>query len=196
MESSIASPKISVMLLTYNRSKLLPRAIKSVLNQTFKDFELVIVNNAATDNTDEIVKSFLGDKRIVYKKHEKNTGPFGGLNTCLDNVSGQYVLNLADDDELVQDALETISQKIDEFSPKGINILWFDSIDAEAQRYSGFGIRKEGYITYEDYLCNRVQGDYQVVFKRSVIGDNRFDANAWGGMTTTYNLRCHRGNKE
>lgn len=189
------SPKISVMLLTYNREKLLPRAIKSVLNQTFSDFELVIVNNASTDNTDQVIQGFLSDPRIVYKKHEKNIGPFGGLNTCLDNVTGDYVLNLADDDELVPDALEAISQGFGKFAPKGVKILYFDSIDAEVRQYSGSGIKKEGYVPYEDYLCNRFTGDYQVVMAREAIGSNRFDQNAWGGMTTTYGLRCHRGNK-
>ncbi|TSC95188.1 MAG: Glycosyltransferase, family 2 [Parcubacteria group bacterium Licking1014_1] len=187
-------PKISVMLLTYNRAKLLPRAIKSILNQTFSDFELVIVNNAAVDNTDEVVKSF-NDKRIVYKKHEKNTGPFGGLNTALDTIRGKYVINLADDDELLPDALETISSKFDKLALKGIKILWFDCIDAEAQKYSGSGIREEGYITYKDYLCNRFTGDYQVAMDRGAIANNRFDQNCWGGMTTIFNLRCHRNNK-
>ena len=189
------NPKISVMLLTYNREKLLPRAIKSVLSQTFRDFELVIVNNAATDGTDQVIQGFLGDLRVVYKKHEKNVGPFGGLNACLDAITGDYVLNLADDDELVPDALESISQKIDELAPKGINIIYFDSIDAEVQQYSGSGIQKEGPVPYENYLCNTFTGDYQVVMARDVIGNNRFDQNAWGGMTTTYGLRCHKGNK-
>ena len=194
-ENFSKSPKISVMLLTYNRAKLLPRAIKSVLNQTFGDFELVIVNNAATDNTGEIIQGFLGDNRIVYKKHEKNTGPFGGLNTALDTVTGKYVINLSDDDELLPDALETISEKFDQLSPKGIKILWFDCIDAETQRYSGSGIREEGYITYEDYLCNKFKGDYQVAMERSVMGNIRFDQQSWGGMTTAYNLKCLHNNK-
>ncbi len=188
-------PKISVMLLTYNRGKLVSRSIKSVLNQTFKDFELVIVNNAAEDNTDQVIKPFLSDSRVVYKKLDKNIGPFGGINTMLDMVKGKYIINMADDDELLPDALQIISDNFDKFEPKGIKILWFDCVDAEAQRYSGIGIREEGPITYEDYLCNRFQGDYQVIMSREVICKERFDQNAWGGMTTVFNLRCHKGNK-
>ena len=61
-------PKISVIILTYNRDKLLPRTIKSVLDQTFSDFELIIVNNGATDNTEKVIKSF-NDKRVkIYKR--------------------------------------------------------------------------------------------------------------------------------
>jgi glycosyltransferase involved in cell wall biosynthesis len=189
-------PKISVMLLTYNRAKLVPRAIKSVLSQTFKDFELVIVNNAAEDNTEEVIGPLLKDPRVVYKKLDKNIGPFGGINEILDMVSGRYIINMADDDELLPDALQTISENFDRLAPKGVKILWFDCIDAESGKYSGSGIRKEGYISYEDYLCNRFQGDYQVVMDRvGAIGNNRFDPNYWGGMTTVFNLMCHKNNK-
>lgn len=187
-------PKLSVMLLTYNRAKLLSRAIKSVLNQTFGDFELVILNNAAEDNTDEVVKSF-SDPRIVYKKLDKNIGPLGGLNEILSMIKGEYMINISDDDEFLPDAFKIVTDKIKELSPKGIKIFCFDCIDAEAQKYSGHGIRKEGYITYQDLLCNKINGDYQAIFLREVIGENKFDQNAWGGSTTIFNLRCFKNNK-
>lgn len=187
-------PKISVILLTYNRAKLLPRAIKSVLNQTFSDFELVIINDAATDNTDEIVKSF-NDKRIVYKKHKENKGTLAGANTGFDTAKGKYVVYFNDDDEFLPDALETIAGKFTELSPKGVKILWFDSIDAETGKYSGSGVRKEGYISYEDYLCNRIHGDYPMAISRDIIGNNRFDPNFWGGILSTLLLKLHRNNK-
>jgi glycosyltransferase involved in cell wall biosynthesis len=187
-------PKISIMLLTYNRAKLLPRAIKSVLNQTFSDFELIIINNGAIDNTDEIVKSF-NDRRIVYKKFEKNQGILGGFNAAFDLATGKYVTNLSDDDEFVPDAFETFSDKFDELSPKGIKMLWFDCIDVEAKRYSGSGLKKEGYVSYDDYLCNRITGDYQAVTDRDVIGNNRFNPDTSGLMTDIFGLKCHRNNK-
>lgn len=187
-------PEISVIILTYNRAKLLPRAVKSVLNQTFLDFELVIVNNGATDDTDEVIKSF-NDKRIVYKKIEKNKGPFAGANLGFDTVRGKYVILFSDDDEFLPDALETIATKFAELSPKGVKILWFDCIDAETGKCSGYGIRKEGYIFYEDYLCGRARGDVMEVIHRDVIGNNRFDTNLWGGMPTILFLKLYRNNK-
>lgn len=51
-------PKISVIVPTYNRSELLPRAINSILNQTFKDFELIIVDDGSTDNTKKIIEKY------------------------------------------------------------------------------------------------------------------------------------------
>jgi len=60
-------PKVSVIISTYNRANLLARAIKSVLNQTFQDFELIIVDDGSTDNTSEVVEEFeKKDSRIKY----------------------------------------------------------------------------------------------------------------------------------
>lgn len=191
----MAEPKISVMLLTYNRARLVSRAINSVLNQTFGDFELLLVNNAAEDDTEKVIQPFLSDKRIVYKKLEKNIGPLGGLNEALSMVTGRYMMNISDDDEFLPDALKIVSEKFDEMSPKGIDILWFDCVDAEAKKYSGWGIRKEGPIYYEDLLCNKLKGDYQAVMSRKAFGNHKFDENAWGGSTTIFNLRCHKNSK-
>jgi glycosyltransferase involved in cell wall biosynthesis len=60
-----SNPTVSIIIPTYNRAKLLPRSIKSVLNQTFQNFELIIVNDGSTDNTKEIVEKFKKkDERI------------------------------------------------------------------------------------------------------------------------------------
>ncbi len=52
------SPKVSIIIPTYNRADLLPRAINSVLNQTFQDFELIIVDDGSTDNTKQVVGEY------------------------------------------------------------------------------------------------------------------------------------------
>ena len=64
-------PLISVTIATYNRAHLLPRAIRSILNQTYKNFELIIVDDCSTDNTKEVLESFT-DERIIYHRNKKN----------------------------------------------------------------------------------------------------------------------------
>jgi GalNAc5-diNAcBac-PP-undecaprenol beta-1,3-glucosyltransferase len=187
-------PKVTVIIPAYNKANLLPRTIKSVLNQTFKNIELIIVNDAAIDNTDEVVRSF-NDNRIVYIKHKENRGFFGALNTGLDAMRGEYVVFLSDDDELLLDAAETIVSKFTELSPKGIKILLFDCIDAETGKYSGSGIRKEGYVSYEDFLCDRIQGDYWIAIDKRAIDNNRFDQTLWGYMCSILLLKLYRNNK-
>ena len=56
----------------YNCEKYLDESISSILNQTFSDFEFIIINDASTDNSDEIIKKYLSDTRIAYKKNEEN----------------------------------------------------------------------------------------------------------------------------
>lgn len=173
-------PIISVVIATYNRAHILPRAINSVLNQTYKNFELIIIDDCSTDNTQEIVKSF-SDKRIIYHRHKKNKGLLAAINTGWNLTEARYNCKLDDDDELFPKALETVVKKFNEFTPKGIKFLWFNSIDAETGEYSGSGINKEGYISYEDILSNKIHGDYWQVVDMEFLGETRYDEKWWGG---------------
>jgi len=101
------SPTISAIIPTYNRAHLLPRAIKSVLNQTFQDFELIIVDDASTDNTGIVVREFQEkDKRIKYIKHKKNKGGSTVRNTGLREARGRYIAFLDSDDGWFPEKLE------------------------------------------------------------------------------------------
>ena len=89
--------KVSVMVLTYNRSNLLKETIESILNQTFKDFEIIIVDNYSIDNTEEVVKSY-NDNRIKYFKN-KNYGLIAiNKNFAIKQSSGEYIASCDDDD--------------------------------------------------------------------------------------------------
>jgi len=153
-----------------------------VLNQTYQNFELIIVDDGSTDNTEEVVKSFT-DNRIIYYKHEKNKGVLAARNTGWDLAKGKYNCKLDDDDELLPEALETAVNKFIELAPQGVKILWFDCIDAETGKFSGSGIRKEGYIAYEDFLCGRIRGDYWPAMDMDLLRDTRLDERLWAGGT-------------
>jgi len=93
-------PKISIILSTYNRKNLLKKAIKSVLLQTFKDFELIVVDDCSTDKTQELVKNFKSkDKRIKYFRMKKNFGNDSQpKNVGILKSEGEYIAFLDDDD--------------------------------------------------------------------------------------------------
>lgn len=76
----LEGPTVSVVIPTYNRAHLVSRAIQSVLNQTYQDFELIVVDDASTDNTEEVVKDFK-DNRIRYIYHDENKGGAAARNT-------------------------------------------------------------------------------------------------------------------
>lgn len=91
------NPKISVLLPVYNCELYIKEAIDSILNQTFSDFELLIIDDASTDKTLEIIKSFT-DSRIVIKEKPKNLGYTDSLNYGLTIAKGEYIARMDGDD--------------------------------------------------------------------------------------------------
>lgn len=96
--------EVSVCMTTYNHEKYIKDSIDSVLNQTFRNFELVIVNDGSTDETANIIKTF-NDPRIKYIE-EDNSGPSIAFNKAIHNSSGKYIAFMSGDDISLTDRLE------------------------------------------------------------------------------------------
>ncbi|MBW4557552.1 MAG: glycosyltransferase [Trichormus sp. ATA11-4-KO1] len=96
---------VSVVIPTFNRANLLPRAISSVLAQTFSNFELIIVDDGSTDNTDEVVKNFI-DPRIRFLPLGKNCGGSHARNQGIKAARADYIAFLDSDDEWLPRKLE------------------------------------------------------------------------------------------
>ena len=95
-------PKVSVIIPTFNRSELLVRAIDSVLNQSFQDFELVVVDDGSTDSTFEALKIY---KNIIYLK-QQNLGVSAARNKGVEVSSGELIAFLDSDDEWLPEKLQ------------------------------------------------------------------------------------------
>ncbi|MEM2169161.1 MAG: glycosyltransferase family 2 protein [Candidatus Bathyarchaeia archaeon] len=186
-------PLISVIMVTRNRAHLLPRAIKSVLNQTYPHFELIIVDGGSTDNTREVIGSFK-DSRIVYYRQTQDKGLHASRNIGLNLARGDYIAFLDDDDELVPGALETAIDTFSKLKPLKVEILWFDRLDVERNKLSGFGLKEEGFVAYEKYLCWEIRGDYWLVFSKKVFEGVRFPEDLWGLESITL-LKLHQKHK-
>lgn len=103
------TPVISVVLPTYNRAALLPRAIESILNQTFKDFELIIIDDGSTDETPAVLKKYAAqDKRIRLLRNEQNCGISCSRNRGIEAARGQYIAPMDSDDEAISIRLEKL----------------------------------------------------------------------------------------
>ena len=91
-------PRVSVILPFYNRAASLERCVRSVLTQTFTDFEIVAVDDASTDESARVITA-LGDPRIRVMRHETNRGPSGARNTALRSAAGDVLAFIDSDDE-------------------------------------------------------------------------------------------------
>jgi glycosyltransferase involved in cell wall biosynthesis len=89
-------PRFTVVICTYNRADVLPRAIETVLAQSFTDFELVVVDDGSTDATGDVVRA-IRDERVRYVRQD-NAGLGGARNTGVAHAAGRYVVFLDDDD--------------------------------------------------------------------------------------------------
>lgn len=97
--------QVSVILPTYNRSQMLGGAIETVLAQTYRNFELLIIDDGSTDKTKEIIQRY-NDKRIRYIWQENSGSPAGARNTGLKMVKGKYIAFLDSDDLWFSSKLE------------------------------------------------------------------------------------------
>ena len=135
-------PFFSVCIPTYNRSKFLPQAIESVLAQDFTDFELIICDNASTDNTQEVVESYKDD-RIRYVRYEDLVGMYANHNRCIDLAQAEWLVFLHSDDSLDNKALSLLSNKTKEL----------DNIDAFVMAENNLG-------------CTQVIGKIDPIFEQ------------------------------
>jgi glycosyltransferase involved in cell wall biosynthesis len=109
-----ANPKVTVVIATYNRAKTLRYAVESVVWQTFKNFEVWVIGDACTDNTEEVMNSFSDDLRIHWFNLPKNSGYQSRPNNeGIRRARGEYIAYLNHDDIWLPNHLEKLVQHMD-----------------------------------------------------------------------------------
>ena len=121
-------PKVSVIIATYNRADLLPRAVSSTLDQTYSDFELIIVDDCSSDDTQEVALTFT-DPRIRVIRHETNLGAAAARNTGIAHARGEYIAFLDDDDECMPNRLADQVSVLDSNPDVGMVYGWIEEIN-------------------------------------------------------------------
>jgi len=119
------TPTVSVIIPTYNRAQLIGRALQSVLDQTYRDFEIIVVDDS-TDNTGEIVRSFK-DERIRYIKRDIRKGAGAARNTGIKAARGKYMAFQDSDDEWLPEKLEK-QMKVIETAPPAVGVVYTDML--------------------------------------------------------------------
>src|SRR5512145_2950370 len=114
------SPLVSVVIPSYNQAEFLADAIQSVLHQTYQNFEIIVVNDASPDNTDEVMKQFT-DPRIKYIVHEKNQRLPATRNTGMNASQGEIIALLDADDLFHPEKLEAHVNFLKEHPEVGVS---------------------------------------------------------------------------
>lgn len=105
---------ISVIMLTYNRENMVSRAIESILRQTYRDFEFIIVDNGSTDHSGQIADAYADRDRRIRVIHREQGNIGAGRNTGLDAARGEYITFIDDDDWAEPDFLEFLLKLLEE----------------------------------------------------------------------------------
>lgn len=169
-------PEVSVIILTRNRPHLLKRAVQSVFDQTFQDFELIIVDDASNDETPDVINNF-NDQRIKYLRNLENKGEAGSRNEGLKAVQGEFVAFLDDDDEWLSQKIElqvNVLRKKNE--TLGLVYTGYYEFDLETKRIIREIIpKKKGDLSEEIFIGNWI-GLSTVLVKNECFQDiGRFD---------------------
>jgi glycosyltransferase involved in cell wall biosynthesis len=121
-------PKVSVVIPTYNRSFLLEKAIVSVLEQTFTNYEIIVVDDGSSDNTRQVIDKFAGRVRYYY---QENGGPSSARNRGIQAAMGEYIAFLDSDDVFFPEKLETQARALDENQEYGMVFSHAVTMDEE-----------------------------------------------------------------
>ena len=163
------TPKVSVIVPTHNRADLLPRAIDSVLAQTYGGYEIIIVDDCSSDDTPAVIAGF-SDQRIRSLRHDRNRGQSAAINTGIAHARGEYIGFLDDDDEWLPTKLEGQVALLDAASPRVALVYgWMDRVDDSSGRViPAYRNTVEGDI-FERTLSLSIPGPTIVLLIRSSV---------------------------
>jgi glycosyltransferase involved in cell wall biosynthesis len=116
------TPTVSVLMTIYNRERYVAQAIESVLASTFRDFELVVVDDGSKDKSFEIAQRYIGDARVKLHRNEKNLGQFENRNHAASLGRGKYLKYLDSDDYIYPHGLEVMVSCMERFPEAGIGL--------------------------------------------------------------------------
>jgi glycosyltransferase involved in cell wall biosynthesis len=126
-------PEVTVITPNYNHARYLPRRLESILGQTFQDFELIILDNASTDNSREVIEWYAKDPRVKTIFNAANNGStFRQWSLGLGHARGEYVWFAESDDYAAPTLLETLVDRLDRHPNVGLAYCQSWVVDEDA----------------------------------------------------------------
>jgi len=176
-------PEVSVLMTAYNREKFILESIESVTQSTFKNLELIIVDDGSKDNTVELVRqSMQKDSRILLYQNENNLGDYPNRNQAASYAKGKYILYVDSDDQIQPDAIAYCIKYFEAFPEADFSVIYpHDDIQTPMMLNSEAAIRKH---FYEKSFLNLGPGG--VVFKREFFLKNNSYSTRFGPANDLY----------
>ncbi len=160
----MSNPLVSVVIPSYNQAEYVGEAIQSVINQTYQNFEIIIVNDASPDDTTRIVNEF-NDPRILLVTHEENRGLPAARNTGITASSGEFIALLDSDDMFHPEKLESHVDFLEENSEIGASYNNRFELDFSAETIGGIW-RPPRNVTLVDFVCGFPFSPSDMVLRR------------------------------
>lgn len=158
----MSTPRISVLMTAYNAEKYIAQAIESILNQTYTDYEFIIINDGSTDDTPNIIQKYADqDSRIIFVDNKQNQGLIAVLNQGLDMAHGEFIARMDADDISLPQRFEKQIAYLDmnpEVGVLGTLIQGFDAMDAEGIQIpvvTVFDLLKQNYIAHPSVMMRK-----------------------------------------
>ena len=176
VEASSPKPFFSVVIPTYNRAKSIEEAVRSVLDQTFRDFELIVIDDGSTDNTGEILKPIAEeDKRLNYV-YQENAERSAARNHGIELSEGEYICFLDSDDIYLPEHLEKFHKTI-ESHDKAVALFLSNAI----MELDGTRRKEAPYVTQTDdpveLMLKISVASQQVAIHHSIFKEFKYDVN-------------------
>jgi glycosyltransferase involved in cell wall biosynthesis len=177
---SLSEPLVTIIIPTYNRAHLIGEAIESVLNQSYRNYKIIVIDDGSTDNTREFCHTYIAtypDNIIYYYK--KNGGCAGARNYGLDRLDDttEYVCFLDSDDRFLPDKLKREVELL-EASPDAdfcyaSSIIYTEELGRETlYRVAAAGHPEE--FAIEHFMTNEAKSN-AMLYRRKILNDKRFD---------------------
>lgn len=186
------NPKISIVVPVYNTEKWLKRSLDSIINQSFTDFELILVDDGSKDSSPTICDSYAALDSRVKVIHKINGGVSSARNAGIEHATGEYITFADSDDEMLPGALAEMAKFDEDVIISGILVLLQDEIREHTPQNKVYS-RKEDFnhIINSHYNDACLRGPYAKSIRRTILLDNhiRFDHNLHWGEDYLFNLQ-------
>lgn len=164
-----SQPLVSAIITTKNRAEILPRAIDSVINQTYKNIEIIVIDDGSTDQTPTVIAEYQKKQSLTLIRNEESVGACQARNQGIERAKGEFIAGLDDDDEWHPERISLLLKNYDD------SFACITSNDKMVSSSRSVEWHKKSNITFDDILYSNQVGNQVLVKKERLVQIGGFD---------------------